>query len=379
MLKITRYLSQPIIDDLQTKMVFVGGPRQVGKTTLALSLFKATKKDVPFYLNWDRLEDRSRLIKEQIPLDEKNLIFDEIHKYKFWRRLMKGLYDKHGDTHQFIVTGSARLDHFRKGGDSLLGRYHYYRLHPLTLNEITNSPARSDVDALLKFGGFPEPYFNGSEKHWRRWQKERIARVVHEDLRDLQHVKEISLIDILLDTLPSKVGSPLSIASLREDLGVAHQTVDGWVGILDSLYMTYRILPYGPPKVRAVKKEQKLYFWDWSMNTDPGARFENMLASHLLKYCHYLEDTEGYKMELRYLRDTDKREIDFVVLKDKKPLFAAEAKLSDKELSSHVKYFQQRTNIPKFYQVHLGEKDYGDARTGRVLPFHKFCKEESLF
>lgn len=219
----------------------------------------------------------------------------------------------------------------------------------------------------------------GTEKNHRRWQKERITKVIYEDLRDLQHIKEISLVELLVDALPSKVCSPLSIASLREDLSVSHQTVDSWLTMLDALYLTYRILPFGAPKIRAVKKEQKIYFWDWSMNSNPGARFENMVASHLLKYCHYQEDTEGHKMELRYLRDTDKREIDFVILKDKNPLFAVECKLSDQDLSPHIKYFSERTKIPKFYQVHLGKQDFGhESKGGRVLPFHKFCKQEGL-
>lgn len=383
MLKKVRYISSAIQADLSNKMVFIGGPRQVGKTTLALSLFNADKKNVPFYFNWDRLEDRSLIMKEQFPLSEPKIIFDEIHKYKFWRRMIKGLYDKHGDDHQFLVTGSARLDHFRKGGDSLLGRYHYYRLHPFTLNELSKTPNKSDVEQLIKFGGFPEPLFKANEKDWRRWQKERVTKVIYEDLRDLQNVKEISLIELLVDMLPSKVGSPLSLASMKEDLGVSHQTVDSWVTILDSLYMTFRISSFGATKavskIRAVKKEQKIYFWDWSMNQEIGPRFENLVASHLYKYCHYLEDAEGHKMELRYIRDTDKREVDFVVLKNKKPLFAVECKVSDKELSPNIKYFKERTNIPKFYQVHLGEKDYGDAKVaGRVIPFHKFCTELNL-
>lgn len=379
MFKKLRYITEPIHEDLKSKMVFIGGPRQVGKTTLALDLFGASKKDAPFYLNWDRLNDRSILMKEQISLDHGCLIFDEIHKYKNWRRLMKGLFDKYGDDHKFLVTGSARLDHFRKGGDSLLGRYHYYRLHPFSLNEMSKNPNKDDLDALLRFGGFPESLFKSNEKEWRRWQKERIAKVIYEDLRDLSLIREISLIELLVETLPSRVGSPLSIASLREDLEVSHQTIDKWIRFLDSLYLTFRISPFGSPKIRAVKKEQKLYFWDWSMNPEPGARFENLVASHLLKYCHYLEDTEGFKMELRYLRDVDKREVDFVVIKDKKPIFAVECKVSERELSSQLNYFQQRTNIPEFYQVHLGSRDYGDAKKGgRVLPFINFCKELGL-
>ncbi|MCC6275401.1 MAG: DUF4143 domain-containing protein [Leptospiraceae bacterium] len=139
----------------------------------------------------------------------------------------------------------------------------------------------------------------------------------------------------------------------------------------------YRILPFGSPKIRAVKKSNKLYLWDWAEVENPGARFENMVAGHLLKYCHFLEDTQGYSMELRFIRDTDLREIDFVVLQNKKPLFAVECKTGEKSISPHIKYFRERTNIPKFYQVHLGTKDFAD-KSIRVTPFEKFCKLENL-
>lgn len=156
---------------------------------------------------------------------------------------------------------------------------------------------------------------------------------------------------------------------------VSQPTVARWVTILDNLYLTFRISPYGAPKIRAVKKEQKIYFWDWTQNDEIGPKFENLVASQLLKYCHYREDTEGHKMELRFLRDTDKREVDFVVLQNKKPLFAVECKTGERVLSNHIKYFSERTNIPAFYQVHQGQKDYGKEESGRVLPFVKFCKE----
>lgn len=228
--------------------------------------------------------------------------------------MVKGLFDKYRDEIQFLVTGSARLDHFRKGGDSLLGRYHYYRLHPLSLTEVSKNPTQEDLKQLLTFSGFPEPFFAKDSTQHRRWQRERIQKVVYEDLRDLETVKEISLIELLVETLPSRVGSPLSLKSLSEDLQVSQQTVARWVSILDNLYLTFRISPFGAPKIRAVKKEQKLYFWDWTQNDNDGAKFENLVASQLLKYCHLVEDTEGHRMELRFIRDTDKREIDFVVL-----------------------------------------------------------------
>ena len=379
MLKSHRYLHTSIAKDLERKMVFIGGPRQVGKTTLSLQFFlkNRTEKNIG-YLNWDRLSDRSLILKDQFPLTQSLLIFDEIHKYRNWRGLLKGLYDKYKADMQFIVTGSARLDHFRKGGDSLMGRYHYYRLHPLSLMELSKNPTSEDLKKLLMFSGFPEPFFEKDETFLRRWQKERIQKVVYEDLRDLETVKEISLIELLVETLPSKVGSPLSLQNLAGDLQVSQPTVARWITILDNLYLTFRINPFGAPKIRAVKKEQKIYFWDWTQNEDIGARFENLVASHLLKYCHYREDTEGHKMEFRFLRDTDKREIDFVVLQNKKPLFAVECKTGERALSTHIKYFATRTNIPAFYQVHQGTKDYGNKETGRVLPFVTLCKELGL-
>lgn len=356
-------------------MVFIGGPRQVGKTTLALQYLKSPAEKNPAYLNWDRLSDRKAILQDRIPLSEPLLIFDEIHKYRYWRTLIKGLYDNYKSETRFIVTGSARLDYFRKGGDSLLGRYHYYRLHPFSLRELSKRPSADDMRTLLKYGGFPEPLFRAEEDFHRRWQRERIQRVVYEDLRDLETVKEISLIELLVESLPDRIGSPLSLKSLAEDLQVSQPTVARWIEILDRLYMTFRISPFGSPRIRAVKKEQKIYFWDWAQVEDPGARFENFVASQLLKYCHFQEDTKGYRMELRYLRDTDKREIDFVVLRDRKPIFAVECKSGEKSLSPHISYFRERTPIPRFYQVHMGRKDYGSDSTGRVLPFVKFCEE----
>lgn len=376
--KLLRYLKRPIKEDLASKMVFIGGPRQVGKTTLSLDFLRPANEKNPAYLNWDRTTDRSLILKDQLPLTSPLLIFDEIHKYRHWRSLLKGLYDKNKSENQFLVTGSARLDHFRKGGDSLLGRYHYYRLHPLSLCELNPHPTSEDLQQLLNFGGFPEPFFANDFRKLRRWQKERVQRVVYEDLRDLETVKEISLIELLVEALPSRVGSPLSLKNLAEDLQVSQPTVARWLTILDNLYMTFRISPYGSPKIRAVKKEQKVYFWDWTQNENPEALLENLVASQLLKYCHFKEDTEGYKMELRFLRDTDKREIDFVVLQNKKPLFAVECKTGEKNLSPHISYFAQRTPIPAFYQVHLGTKNYGKESSGRVLPFEKFCQELAM-
>ncbi len=261
-----------------------------------------------------------------------------------------------------------------------MGRYHYFRLHPFSVPELQSYYAdRFDLNRLLIFGGFPEPYFAESQRDLRRWQLERQARILQEDLRDLERVQEVSKMELLMDALPARVGSPLSLRALQEDLEVAHSTVARWLDILDNLYVSFRISPYGSPRIRAVKKEQKLYLWDWSVIEDPGARFENFVASHLLKYCHFMQDTQGHKMELRYVRDTDKREVDFVVIQNKKPIFAVEAKVSDSDLSPHLRYFAERTPVPKFYQTHLGTACFGDPeREGRVLPFLRLCSELNL-
>ncbi len=376
-----RYLVDSIREDLREKLVFLGGPRQVGKTTLALGLIKGADESHPAYLSWDVPESQRLLLAGGLPGDQALIILDEIHKYKRWRNLVKGFYDRYKSTKQFLITGSARLDHYRRGGDSLQGRYHYYRLHPFSLHELNRKPQQSDLDALLQFGGFPEPFLRHNTRHWKRWQRERLSRVIQEDLISLEHVKEVSQLQLLAQMLPDRVGSVLSIVNLKQDLSVAFETADKWVGIFENLYYCFRIMPYGLPHLRAVKKERKLYLWDWSLCQDAAARFENLVASHLLKYCHFREDTEGDDMSLRFLRDSVGREIDFVVLKNGKPEFAVECKSGGRTLSKNIVYFSQRTSIPAFYQVHLqsdGEdSEWVDAKA-RIMPFRKFSEEMKL-
>lgn len=370
-----RYLEPPVEAALSRKMVFLGGPRQVGKTTLALRLLgSAADETHPAYLNWDSPPVAARLRRSELPPGERLLVLDEIHKYARWRGLVKGIWDTEKSRRRILVTGSARLDYYRKGGDSLANRYRYFRLHPFSLMELHRAPTRSDVEALLRYGGFPEPFLLQDERELRIWQRDRVSRVVTADLRDLEHVREISLVEQLVEMLPERIGSPLSIRSLREDLGVDHKTVERWLTILENLYLCFRIPPYGSPKVRAVKKEKKLYLWDWSMTPEGGPRFENLVASQLLKYCHFLEDTEGHSMELRFLRDVDKREVDFVVLKDRKPSFAVECKSGERAISPAASYFAARTPIPRFYQVHLGERHFEKEQV-TVLPYRTFCRE----
>ncbi|MCY4344277.1 MAG: AAA family ATPase [Gammaproteobacteria bacterium] len=358
--------------------MFIGGPRQVGKTTLALHLLGIERgAGHPAYLNWDIAAHRQRILAGELSA-ERLVVLDEVHKFARWRGLLKGFYDEHFPERSALVIGSARLDHYRKGGDSLQGRYHYHRLHPYSLAEMSDAPTESDLQALLRFGGFPEPLARQNATHWRRWQRERQARVFADDLASLERVNEVSLLELLFAALLARVGSPLSLQALREELQVSHDSVRRWLTIFDNLYLTFRLSPFGAPKVRAVKKEQKLYLWDWSVLEEAGPRFENLVAAQLLKFCHQQEDAQGFSMELRYLRDTDRRELDFVVLQDSSPQFAVECKAQGRHASPHLRYFRDRTDIPAFYQVHLGSEDYQAARGIRVLPFTTFVRELAL-
>ena len=375
--RLSRYLETEIRSDLRRKMVFLGGPRQVGKTTLALQLLGAQGRRHAGYRNWDDPRARTGLLQGRLPAGQELVVLDEIHKFPRWRNLVKGFYDTEGDRVSILVTGSARLDHYRKGGDSLQGRYHHYRLHPLSLAELGPHEEAGNLDALLQFGGFPEPLLAANARTLRRWRRDRLSRVVYEDLRDLEYVRDVALVELLVEALPDRVGSPLSIRNLSEYLQVAHQTVARWLAILENLYVCFRIAPFGAPRIRAVKKETKLYLWDWSAIAEKGPRFENLVACQLLKHCHHQEDTQGYRMELRFLRDTDRREVDFVVLRDGQPLFGVECKSGEKSPSPAIAYFRARTGIEDFYQVHLGRRDYLAERT-RVLPFPTFCRELAL-
>jgi predicted AAA+ superfamily ATPase len=371
-----RYLQDTIAQDLKEKMVFLGGPRQVGKTTLAQSLIGDYFDGHPAYLNWDDDDHRKKINNKEWPKTAPLIVLDEIHKFKNWRNKVKGLYDTLKNTHSFLITGSARLDHFRKGGDSLLGRYHYYRLHPFSVSELGYK--EEVVNQLLQYGGFPETYNQRDERNLRRWHNQRLSRLIKSDLRDLEDVKDIDKIYALAEELPNRVGSPLSINSLSQDIEADFKTIKRWLGILSSLYYSFQIAPYGSSKIRAVKKEQKLYMWDWSQVENKGLRFENMVASHLLKYCHYMEDVEGFKMELRFLRDTDKREVDFVVIKNKKPIFAVECKSGESKVSPRLNYFKERTSIPHFYQVHLGTRHQQVDDQISLMPFVDFCRHMKL-
>jgi predicted AAA+ superfamily ATPase len=381
-----RYLTPYIVDDLKDKMVFIGGPRQVGKTTLCRNLVAASFKNHA-YFNWDNRADRKAIMAASWPGHAELLIFDEIHKYRQWKGLIKGEYDKLKDRFKFLVTGSARLDLYRRGGDSLQGRYHYYRLHPFTLAEIEGLPYKSPVpneipvgqdfyqealNTLDSFGGFPEPVTRQSKRQLRRWHNEKIERMFREDILDVQSIRDVGNMKLLSDILPAKVGSLLSLNAIREDLEVSHRAVTHWMDILEAFYYHFRIYPYATKKIRSLKKEPKLYLWDWSEVEDEAARFENLIASHLLKFVHFIIDHEGHKAELYYLRDVDKREVDFLVTINNKPWFAVEVKLNDTSLSPSLLYFRERLAIPYVYQVVKKEKTDRLEKGARIISAGRF-------
>jgi len=363
MARLTRYLAAQVRRDLLRKMVFVAGPRQVGKTTLARGLRGASAG----YLSWDVAADRDRILRRELP-PGRFWVFDEIHKYRAWRRFLKGLYDARPPRQRILVTGSARLDFYRFGGDSLQGRYHLLRLHPLSAAEL-GLARPSELTDLLTLGGFPEPFFGGSETEARRWSREYRQRLVSEEVTSLERVQDLGALETLLLRLPELVGSPLSVNALREDLQVSHKTVAGWLAILERLYAVFRLPPFGAPRIRAVKKEQKHYHFDWTLVTSDGPRFENLVAAHLLKWVHFRQDSEGRDIELRYFRDRDGREVDFVVTEGRRPRLLVECKWSESEADRSLRYLKQRFPDADAWQLHaVGGKDYRTPDGIRVAP-----------
>lgn len=393
-----RHLTSQVAEDLRRKMVLLSGPRQCGKTTFARSLFD--KNDTQ-YLNWDQSADRKVITASELDTRKPVWILDEIHKFRNWRNWLKGLYDGHGHTsvaerHQILVTGSARLELYSRGGDSLQGRYFGHRLHPLTLSECVSAPVpdwkaltaasvsnsaeaqlQEALESLQRLGGFPEPFLGASDRLAARWRHGYGSRLIQGDVRDLERIQDLARLELLHDRLPDTVGSTLSINSLREDLEVAHVTLAKWLLVLEKVYSVFRVSPFGPAKIKAVKKEPKLYCWDWARVQGEGPRFENLVAVHLLRLAHWIEDTEGEKVELRYFRTVNGHEVDFVLLRERKPWIAIEVKHDDRPLDSNLKYLLERVRIPHAFQISLkGTKDFAPASINgcaiRILPARRF-------
>jgi len=367
------------------RMAFVVGPRQVGKTTLARQL-QETRKSSDLYRNWDDLELRRAIsrdpygfmdvVRPKSSSGKPLVVLDEIHKFPRWKRYLKGLWDTRGDRFDVLVTGSGRLDVYQKGGDSLLGRYHPYRLHPLsvrevlepsspisgyqldhTLERLTHATRRSSqrereaFSTLLRWGGFPATFLAKDTRALRRWHRERRQLLIREDLRDLSRIQLLSHVEELVELLIARSGRILSYNALREDLQVATDSVRLWVGYLERLYFIYLIRPYAGRIARALRREPKLYLWDWSEIEDEGARFENMVASHLLKWCHFSQDWGYPALDLHFVRDKDKREVDFLVTREKKPWLLIEAKRSAESPGPALHHFADRLGVKNKFLI----------------------------
>jgi len=330
--------------DLARKMVFLTGPRQVGKTSLAKAIAKDYKSSV--YLNYDSLEDRA-IIKETAWLPSTQLlILDELHKMPEWKSYLKGLYDTKPEHLQILVTGSARLETFRQSGDSLAGRFFRHRLNPLSLAEIPDADEHS-LELLLERGGFPEPYLAESLEDSKRWRLQYIDGLIRTDILDFEQVHDFRAIQLTLELLQTRVGSPLSYSSLARDVGVSPNTIKRYIEIFEALYIIFRVTPYHRNIARSLQKDAKIYFFDNGMvKGDDGIKFENLVAISLLKHLNAIEDYQGKRTALKMLRTKEQKEIDFVLVVDDEPVQMLEIKLSDPSVSPSLRYFYEKYKIP---------------------------------
>jgi predicted AAA+ superfamily ATPase len=350
------------------QMAFVSGPRQVGKTTTCRQLgdryfsWDATDHSLLFVKGQDAIAEAAKLkvIHDKPPI----LIFDELHKYPRWKSFLKGFFDVYERDCRVVVTGSSRLDTYRRGGDSLMGRYFLFRMHPLSIAELLStqlpdetllrSPAFLDDaqwEALNRFGGFPEPFAAATDRFSRRWQSLRHAQLLKEDARDLTRIQELPLLEVMAKILQSRSSQQLIYANLAKDVTIAPNTARSWVDVLCSLHYGFLVKPWSKNVTSALRKEPKWFLRDWSGITDEGQRFETLMACHLLKATDGWTDLGYGQFELRYIRDKQKREIDFVITRDSKPWILVEAKLRDTRLSPALPHFQQLTGAAHAFQV----------------------------
>ncbi len=344
---------EQIKKDLEKKIVFISGPRQVGKTTLSKLL--TSNFD---YLNFDIIEDRAKIIKQDWNWNKEVIIFDELHKKTKWKSWLKGIYDREVRPH-LLVTGSAKLNTYKKVGDSLAGRFFEHRLHPLDLKELKGQGnSKENFQKLLKQGGFPEAFTSLKETDAARFRKSHLDVILRQDLIDLETVKNITGIETLIALMKDRVGGGISFSSLARDLEVDPKTVKNWIRILEDLYVIFSVRPYSSKITRSILKEPKVYFFDnGQVKADEGARFENLVATALLKEIHLMEDLYGVNGELFYLRNKEKIEVDFLVVIDRRPVLLVEAKMSDTQvtpsLAHYSQYFKENKINPNIKSVQL--------------------------
>lgn len=353
-------------------MVFMVGPRQAGKTTLAQALAARQANRIAY--NWDVITDRRKLLAEpyafeaveRLDASRPLVLLDEIHKRRDWRNYLKGVYDKFHDDYRFLVTGSGRLDAGRRGGDSLAGRYSLFHLWPFTLAELAGRratlndfqgnllavvPDRDGTAAaiwqrLARFSGFPEPYALARPTSYARWSRLYHSQLIREDIRELTGITALSDLEALFSLLPSRVGSLLSIPSLSEDLGAAYNTVKSWIEALDRFYLTFSVTPWTRRVNRATRKARKVYLFDYAMIENEAARLENMVAVELLRAVNNWNDLGHGPFGLHFVRNKEKQEVDFLLTEKAKPLLLVEVKASDTQVEPKLGRFQEQLGVP---------------------------------
>lgn len=356
------------------QMAFVSGARQVGKTTLAKQISQHFQPTL--YLNWDDLEHRQIILAktasliDQLGLNQLSthtplLVLDEIHKYPHWKQFLKGLFDRFAGQLAILITGSARLDIFKAGGDSLMGRYFNYRLHPVTVAELIDPQWKPEkwiqapralnlnlYNNLYQFGGFPEPLLKANPHFYHRWRRLRRQQLVREEIREVAKVQEIAQLEMLVVLLEKQAGQVTKYTTLAKQLQVSIDTVRRWLNVLEGFYYCYRIRPWYQNITTALRKEPKTYLWDWSSIFDNGAKAENFVASHLLKAVHAWTDIGIGEFELYYLRTKDQKEVDFLVTQDHTPWLLVEVKTAmQAALNPHLAWFQAKTGAKHAFQV----------------------------
>jgi predicted AAA+ superfamily ATPase len=335
--------------DLARKMVFLTGPRQVGKTSLALAISESFENSV--YLNYDHFAHREVIHKANWLPETELLILDELHKMDDWKSYLKGIYDTRQPHLQILIIGSARLETFRQSGDSLAGRFFRHRLNPFSLAEISDASEHT-LNTLVERGGFPEPFLAESRNEANRWRAQYIDGLIRTDILDFEKIHDFRAMQLTLELLRQRVGSPLSYSSLARDVKCSPNTIKRYIEILEALYIVFKVTPYHKNIARSIQKEAKIYFYDNGLVVgDAGIRFENFVAISLLKHLNAIEDYQGKRARLKTLRTKEKKEVDFVLEIDGSPVCMLEVKLSSSVVSQTLRYFHRKYDIPAIQVV----------------------------
>lgn len=340
-----RFQKQAILRDLNKKMVLLAGPRQAGKTTLAKDIATEFKSSV--YLNYDRLEDRKIILNEGWISSVELLILDEIHKMPKWKNYLKGVYDTKPTSQKILVTGSARLEAFRQVGDSLAGRYFLHRLMPLSPVECEQMHVDYSLDRFMERGGFPEPFLTKDLVDANRWRLQYADSLLREDVLDFDNIQNLNAIRLVFELLRSKVGSPVSYSSIAEDVAISPNTVKKYIQILEVLYVVFRVTPFSKNIARSLLKEPKIYFFDTGfVKGDSGAKFENLIATCLLKHVFSKVDYQAEPFSLHYLHTKEKQEVDFALVCDSQIQKIIEVKYADANINPQLRYFHEKYQLP---------------------------------